>query len=119
MRAEKGAQGLRDRDGAEEVGAWELFSQGVMEPLRCLMLLTLGTVPVAARVIDAVLPPTVLALIEAVSVVSTLAMHHGASGLWVGARQMGVALQVCWSTGPPLSWMVVMAGALAGESECA
>ena len=41
MRADKGAQGLRDRKGEEEVGSWELFLQVVMEPLLGFMLLTL------------------------------------------------------------------------------
>ena len=47
------------------------------------MLLTLRTVAVATGVIDAVLPPTALALREAVAIVSALALLDGADGLSV------------------------------------
>jgi transcriptional regulator of nitric oxide reductase len=58
------------------------------------MLLTLGAVAIAAGMMDAVLPSTVLALREAVAVVAALAVLDGADDLAVGEGQMGVALQV-------------------------
>jgi hypothetical protein len=63
------------------------------------MMLALRTVPVAAGVIDAVVFVTALALIEAVAVVSAAAVLHGAEGLLVRERQIGKALQVCFSKG--------------------
>ena len=77
MRAEKGTQGLRDGEGEEEVRSGKLFFQVVFKPLLGFMLLTLGTVAVATGMIDAVLPPTVWALIEAMAVVSALALLDG------------------------------------------
>jgi hypothetical protein len=58
------------------------------------MLLALGTVAVATRMIDAVLAFTVWALREAVAVMATTAVLEGADDLAVGERQVGVALQV-------------------------
>ena len=49
MRADKGAEGLRDGEGEEEVRPGQLFVQVVLEPLLGCMLLTLGTVAVAHR----------------------------------------------------------------------
>ena len=83
MRADEGTQGLRDSEGDEEVWSGELFFQLVVQPLLGCMLLTLGTVAVAACVMDAVLPATALALIEAVAVVSGAAVLDGTSGLLV------------------------------------
>ena len=94
MRADKGTQGLRDGEGEEEMRPGQLFVQVVLEPLLGCMLLTLGTVAVATGMLDAVLPPTVWALIEAVAVVSALAVLDGADDLAVGEGQLGVALQV-------------------------
>jgi hypothetical protein len=48
MRADEGTQGLRDREGDEEVWAGELFFQLVVQPLRGFLRLTLWTVAVAA-----------------------------------------------------------------------
>ena len=48
MRTDKWAQGLRDSEGDEEVGSWELFFKLVMEPLLGFMMLTLRTMAVAA-----------------------------------------------------------------------
>jgi hypothetical protein len=99
MRAEKGAQGLRDGKGEEEVRPGQLVLQVVLEPLLGFMLLTLRAMTIATGMIDAVLPPTVLALREAVAVVSALAVLDGADDLAVGEGQMGVALQVLWRKG--------------------
>src|SRR5713101_9416178 len=73
MRADEGSERLRDGKGEEEVWPGQLLLQVVCEPLLGLMLLTLGAVAIAAGMLDAVLPPTVWALIEAVVVVSALA----------------------------------------------
>jgi hypothetical protein len=61
----------------------QLFVQVVLEPLLGFMLLTLWAVAVATGMIDAVLPSTVLALIEAVAVMAALAMLDGADDLSV------------------------------------
>ena len=63
------------------------------------MLLTLGAVAVATGMIHAVLPPTGVALIQAVAIMSALALLDGADDLAVCEGQMGVALQVFWSKG--------------------
>jgi hypothetical protein len=54
-----------------------------MQPLLSFMMLTLGTGAVATGMMDAVVPPTVLALREAVSVVATAAVLDGADDLAV------------------------------------
>ena len=74
VRADKRTQGLRDGEGEEEVRPRELCVQMVLEPLVSFMLLALGTVPVATGMIDAVLFPTALALIEAMAVMAALAI---------------------------------------------
>ena len=99
MGADEGSERLRDGEGEEEMRPGQLFFQVVLEPLPGFMLLTLGAVAVATGMIDAVLPSTVWALIEAVAVVSTLALLDGADDLAVCEGQMGVALQVRWRKG--------------------
>jgi hypothetical protein len=99
VRAEKGTQGLRDGAGEEEVRSGQLCAQVVCEPLRGCMLLTLGAVAVATGMIDAVLPPTGLALIEAVAIMATLTMLDGAEDLSVCGGEVGRAFQVCWRKG--------------------
>ena len=74
-----------------------LLLQVVCEPLLGFILLALGTVAVATRMIDAVLPPTTWALLEAGAVVSALAGLDSADDLAVGGGQVGIALQVFWS----------------------
>jgi hypothetical protein len=96
MRADEGSAGLRDGEGEEEVGPWELFVEMVISPLLSFMMRTLGTVSVATGVMDAVLAATALALREAVTVVSTLAMQDGTEGLLVCHGQRGKAFQVLW-----------------------
>ena len=83
LRADEGSQRLRDGEGEEDVRPGQLFVQVVLEPLLGFMLLTLGAVPVATGMIDAVVLATTLALIEAVAVVSTLALLDSADDLAV------------------------------------
>src|SRR5712691_307676 len=54
MRAEKGAQGLRDGTGHEAVRSGKLFVTLVMEPLLGCVMLTLRAVAIATGMIDAV-----------------------------------------------------------------
>ena len=63
------------------------------------MLLALGTVAVATGMLDTVVPPTTLALVEAVTIMPALALLDGADGLAVCEGQLGVALQVLWGKG--------------------
>src|SRR5215510_15610472 len=63
MRADEGAERLRHGEGEEAVRPGQLLLQVVCEPLLGFRLLALGTVAVATRMIDAVLPPTTWALI--------------------------------------------------------
>ena len=97
--ADQGAQGLRDREGAEEVRPRELFVQGMMEPLLGFMLLALGTVAVATGMMDAVLPPTAVALREAGAIVPALALLDSADALAVRGGEVGIALQGLWCEG--------------------
>jgi len=83
LRADEGTEGLRDGKGEEEMRPGQLFVQVVLEPLLAFMLLALGTVPVATGMIDTVVPPTSLALIEAVTIVPALALLDGADDLTV------------------------------------
>jgi len=54
-----------------------------LEPLLGCMLLTLGTVAVATGMIDAVVPPTSVALREAVTIMPASALLDGADDLAV------------------------------------
>ena len=87
-----------------------------LEPLRGPAMLTLGTVAIAAGVVDTVLPVTALAVIEAVSIMSALAVWDGTDGLVVGERSMGVALEDAGAKALNISPMVVMRRAPASES---
>ena len=75
------------------------MSRWVGEPLRGFMLLTLGTVPGATGMMDAVLLATALALIAAVSIVPALALLDSADGLAVRGGQRGRALKGCCGEG--------------------
>ena len=97
MRADKGSECFRHGESEEEVRPGQLLLQVVCEPLLGFILLTLGTVAVATGMLDTVLPPTAWALIEAVAVVSALAVLDSADDLAVGGGQVGRALQVFWS----------------------
>jgi len=96
-RADEGSERLRHGEGEEEVRPGQVLLQVVCEPRLGFMLLTLGTVAVATRMIDAVLPPTTWARREAVAVGSALAGLESADDRAVGGGQVGIALQVCWS----------------------
>jgi hypothetical protein len=63
------------------------------------MLLALGTVAVATGMIDTVVCPTVLALIEAMAVMAALALLDGTDDFTVGGGQVRAALKVCWREG--------------------
>ena len=63
------------------------------------MLLALGTVAIAAGMLDAVWPPTVWARREAVAVMAALALLDGADGPAVRSGEVGGALQVFGRTG--------------------
>ena len=77
----------------------QLFVQVVLEPLQGFMLLTLGTVAVAAGMMDTVLLATTLALREAVAVVAALALLDGAADLAGRGGEGGIALQGRWGEG--------------------
>jgi hypothetical protein len=94
MRADKGTQGRRDGEGEEEMRPGQLFVQVVLEPLLGFMLLALGTVAVATGMLDAMLPPTSLALREAMAIVSALTLLDGTDDLAVCGRESRIALQV-------------------------
>jgi hypothetical protein len=94
MRANERSEGLRDGEGEQEVWSRQLFVQVVLEPLLGFMLLTLRAVAVATGMMDAMVPPTVWALIEAVAVVPTLAVLDGTDDLAVGGGEMGKAVEV-------------------------
>jgi len=99
MRADEGTQGLRDREGEEEVRSRELFVEVVLEPLLSCMLLTLGAVAIATGMIDAMWSATGWALIEAVAVRTALALLDGADALAVRGGERGIALQILWGKG--------------------
>ena len=99
MRADKGSEGFGDGEGEEKVRPGQLFVELLVKPVLRFMMLTLGAVAIAAGVVDAVLPATALAVIEAVSIMSALAVLNGPHGLVVGERQMGIALEVLWRIG--------------------
>jgi len=98
-RAETGTPGLRAGAGAADVRPWALRVQVVLEPLLGLMLLALGTVPVATGRMDAVWPPTGWALREAVAGMAAVAPWDGAADRAVCGGERGVALQGRWRTG--------------------
>ena len=99
MRADEGSQRLRDREGEEEVRPGQLLLEVVFKPLLGFVLLALGAVAVTAGMMDAVVSPTGLALIEAMTIVPALALLDGADDLAVCDGQMRVALQVFWGKG--------------------
>ena len=63
------------------------------------MMLTLGAVAIATGMMDAVVSPTALALIEAMAVVAALAMSDGADDLAVRGGEVGITLKVLWRKG--------------------
>ena len=99
MRTDEGSERLRHGAGAEEVRPGELLVEVVLEPLLGFLLRTLGAVAVATGMLDTVLPPTGVALIQAVTIMPALALLDGADNLTVCKGQLGVVLQVFWSKG--------------------
>jgi hypothetical protein len=99
MGPDEGSERLRNGAGEEEVRSGKLFFQMLVEPLVGFMLLTRGTVAVATGMLDAVLPPPVLALREAMAVMSAAAVLDGAHDLAVREGKVGRTLQVLWRTG--------------------
>jgi hypothetical protein len=65
------------------VGTWELFCKVALQPLLGCVMLALGTVSVATGRMDAGCCPAAVALREAVSIVSALAVLDGADDLVV------------------------------------
>ena len=77
----------------------KLLLQSVVSPLLGGMMLTLRAVAIPAGMIDAVVFATAVALIEAMAVMSALALLDSADGLARRGGQMGRALQVLWRKG--------------------
>jgi hypothetical protein len=97
VRADAGAQGLRDREGPQEVWPGQLCVEVGLKPRRGFVLLTLGAVPVAAGMLDTVVSPTGWTRREAMAVVAAAALWEGAEDLAVCKGQLGGALQGRWS----------------------
>jgi hypothetical protein len=93
VRAEEGAERLRNSQGQEEVRPGPWFVQMVLEPLGGCMLLTLGTGAVATGMVDAVWSPPAGALREAMAGRTALARLDGADDLAVRDGEVGRALQ--------------------------
>ena len=87
--ATEGAQCLRHREGDQEVRSWELLLELVVQPRLGFVVLTLGTMPIAAGMMDTVVLSTGGAGIEAVAVCPCTAAADGvndlAGGRWGGA----------------------------------
>jgi hypothetical protein len=96
MRADEGAERLRDREGEEEVWPRQLFLKVMCKPLLGFMLLTLWAMTIATGMVHAVVAPTRGALIEAVAVGAALALLDGADDLAVCGGEMGIAFKVFW-----------------------
>jgi hypothetical protein len=99
MRAAEGAERLRDRQGAEAVQPRELWVAVGLKPLRRCLLLALGAVAVATRMLDAVVSLTVWALREARAIGAAAAVLDGADPLTVCGGKGRRALQVCGRKG--------------------
>jgi hypothetical protein len=82
-RADAGSARLRDREGQEAVWPGPLCVEGVGEPLRGCILLTLRTVAVATGMMDAVVSSTARARREARPIVAALAVLDGTDALAV------------------------------------
>jgi hypothetical protein len=76
----------------------QVFVQVLLEPLLGLMRLALGTVAVATGMLDAVVPPTRLALREARAVVSAVTLWEGTADRAGCGREGRRALQGLWRT---------------------
>ena len=89
---------MRGGGGGGEGGRGRGGVQVGREPLRGCLLLTRGTVPVAAGMRDTVGLATPVAWREAVAVVSAVALVDGADALAVRGGEGGRALQRLWRT---------------------
>jgi hypothetical protein len=92
--AEEGPERLRDGEGQEDVRPGQVFVPVVVEPLLGFMLRTLRAMTIAPGLIATVLPPTVLALREAVTVRAAWALLAGTDALARRNGERRVALQV-------------------------
>jgi hypothetical protein len=99
LRAEAGAERLRDRQGEEDVRPRELCVEVGLQPLRRCMRLALGAVAVATRRLDAVWSRTVWARREAMALGAAAAVVDGADPLTVCGGEGRRALQGCGRTG--------------------
>jgi hypothetical protein len=99
LRADAGAERLRNGAGDEEGWPGKLFLQVVMEPLLGFRLLPLGAVALATGMLDAVVLATAWALREAVAVMAAAAILDGADDFAVRGREVGIALKVCGRKG--------------------
>ena len=99
MGAAEGAQGFRKGKGDEEVRVWELVVELLVEPLPRLLVLTLGTMAIAAGMRETVVLSTALAGIEAVAVGTGAACADGLHGFEVCRRQIGGACEVLCAIG--------------------
>ena len=99
MGAAEGAQGFRDGKGDEEVRSWELLVELVVEPLPRLLVLTLGTMAIAAGMRETVLLSTALAGRKAVAVGTGATCADGLHGCEVCRRQVGGAGEVLCAIG--------------------
>lgn len=97
--ADEGAQGCRDGEGEKQGRPGQLLVQMAISPLLGCTVLALGTVPVAAGVMDAVWWVTGWARREAMSRGSAAAMLDGADDLAVCEGQRRRALQGLWGEG--------------------
>jgi hypothetical protein len=94
MRADEGAERLRDRKSEEAGRPRELFVEVVLKPLLRCMLRALGAVAVAPSMMDAVVSRTVGALREAMAIGAAAAVLDGADHLTVCGGEVRIALQV-------------------------
>jgi len=81
------------------VRRWEVFLQMVVEPPLGFLVLTLRAVAVATGMIDAVVFSTALALIEAMSIVSAVAIADGVDDLAMRGGKLRIARQVLFGKG--------------------
>jgi hypothetical protein len=94
VRAEAGAEWRRDGAGEQAVRPRELWVEVVLEPRLGVLLLALGAVAVAPGMVHMMVPPTGVALLQAVAVVAALAVWDGPADLPVGEGQLGGVLQL-------------------------
>ena len=99
MRADEGSERLRDGEGEEAVRPGKRLLQVVGEPLLGCLMLTLRAVTMATGMMDAVVPPTAVALREAMAVVAAAAVLDGADDLAGRGGERGRTRKGLWRTG--------------------